>query len=422
MSPLIAESHDDPEKIERFTELFAAAGESWQVLIALNPYDFKPLVDVLLQLSSYDEDLDIVKYTFKFWYDLKGLITSEARKEARSVFSPVYTDLIVVMLKHLRYPLTSDSIDLKDLFNNDKEAEDKFKDFRYEIGDVLKDCCSVVGPVNALNIPFSKLQSYMTLLQQGEHVQWQEIEASLFSMRAMATEVPTNENKILPAIMSYLVQLPENVKVRYAATLVLGRYTEWTAKHPEHLEEQLNYIITGFEQQQSLDVIVAASHALKYFCMDCSALLNGYLEQLFNFYSKIEGSLDIESLYDVTEGIAHVLKEERDFEKLYNITLMFWQPTLAKLNQLNELQPSNPAELDELETKIADTIEIITIYVNALKPKTFQNAENPVAKLLMEYIWPLVLKLVSTHGRSVKCLCMVFQIIDMGATCGCLVF
>ena len=45
--------------------------------------------------------------------------------------------------------------------------------------------------------------------------------------------MPLKENTILPTIMSYLVQLPEHPKIRYAATLVLGRYTEWTSKHPE---------------------------------------------------------------------------------------------------------------------------------------------------------------------------------------------
>ena len=59
--------------------------------------------------------------------------------------------------------------------------------------------------------------------------------------------VPLKENTILPTIMSYLVQLPEHPKIRYAATLVLGRYTEWTSKHPEFLEPQLNYITKGFE-------------------------------------------------------------------------------------------------------------------------------------------------------------------------------
>lgn len=124
-----------------------------------------------------------------------------------------------------------------DLFNGDKEQEDKFKEFRYEMGDVLKDCCAVAGATKALQVPFEQIQNIISN-SQGH---WQYLEAPLFSMRTMAKEVPLKENTILPTIMSYLVQLPEHPKIRYAATLVLGRYTEWTSKHPEFLEPQLNY-------------------------------------------------------------------------------------------------------------------------------------------------------------------------------------
>ncbi|QPG77005.1 hypothetical protein FOA43_004399 [Brettanomyces nanus] len=402
LQPLLEQSQDDLEKMERFVMLFSTAAEAWHVYIAAMPYDFKPLVDIMLRLTSYDDDLDVVKYTFKFWYDLKSLLTTGARQEARILFTPTYTELVNVMIKHLRYPTTSQSTDLAVLFNNDRDAEDKFKDFRYDMGDVLKDCCAVIGADKALSIPFNRLQQLMEMQAQGQSVMWQETESSLFSMRAMAKEVGTNEKKMLPQIMHYLVKLPENSKIRYAATLVLGRYTEWTAKHPEFLEEQLNYIIGGFQLKQDLDVIIAASHALKYFCMDCSSLLTEYLEQLFNFYSSVESSLDIQSLYDVTEGIAYVLKEQREPEKLYNITSMFWNPILEKLLGMNDMHSSNPIEMDQIDTKIADTIELITIYVDALKPRTYKTKEHPVAKLLMENVWPLIARLVSSHGRSVK--------------------
>ncbi|ODV87402.1 hypothetical protein CANARDRAFT_26802 [[Candida] arabinofermentans NRRL YB-2248] len=403
LKPLIAESQDDPEKMERFSQLFATAGETWHVYIAKSPYDFKTLVEIMLQLTAYDEDLDIVRYTFKFWYDLKNLLISSARQEARQCFTPIYAELVEVMDKHLRYPLTSTSTNLIELFDNDKEAIDKFKEFRYEMGDVLKDCCAVIGAPAALNIPFTRLQNFMNLQSQGQPVAWQEVEAPLFSIRAMAKEVGTGENTILPQIMRYLIQLPENPKIRYAATLVLGRYTEWAAKHPEFLEEQLNYITTGFQQQNvDMDIIIAAAHSLKYFCIDCGSLLGNYLEQLYNFYNNVQSALDIQSLYDITEGIAHILKEERDDEKLYNITVMFWKSTLDKLSQFVDITPVTGSQLDEVNTTIADNLEIISIYVDALKPRSLSNKENPVAKILMESVWPLVMKLIATYGRSVK--------------------
>lgn len=402
LEPMIERSKDDLEQMERLVMLFSTAAEAWHVYITAMPYDFKPLVDIMVRLTSYDDDLEVVKYTFKFWYDLQSLLTTGARQEARAVFTPTYTQLVGIMIGHLRYPETSQSTDVATLFGGDLETEDKFKDLRYDLGDVLKDCCAVIGSEKALAIPFERLQQLMNAQSQGQAVPWQEIEAALFSMRAMAKEVSTGENIMLPQIMQFLVKLPENPKVRYAATLVLGRYTEWTSKHPQYLQIQLDYIMAGFQQKQDLDVIIAASHALKYFCMDCASLLTDYLEVLFNLYSSVESSLDVQSQYEVSQGIAYVLKEQLDPQKLYKIVTMFWEPILSRLSELCGMKSSNSASMDQIDTKIADTIELITIYIEALKPRTYSAKEDPVANIVMNSVWPLVSKLVTIHGHSVK--------------------
>ncbi len=139
-----------------------------------------------------------------------------------------------------------------------------------------EDCCAVVEDHRHLNIPFQQLE----ILYLRLRAKWQQIEAPLFSMRTMAKEVSNKEKTILPVIMGFLVQLPEHPKIRYAATLVLGRYTEWTAKNPQYLEPQLNYIIAGFKGETTSDIKVAASHALMYFCQDCSSLLVNYLNSI----------------------------------------------------------------------------------------------------------------------------------------------
>ena len=119
------------------------------------------------------------------------------------------------------------------------------------------------------------VQANLDKQKNGINVPWQDIEAPLFSMRMMAREVDTEEERVVPEVMKLLVNLPEHDKIRYAATLVLGRYTEWTAKHPEYLEFQLSYISSGFEKQ-SKDVISAAAQALKHFCQDCKKVDHKY--------------------------------------------------------------------------------------------------------------------------------------------------
>jgi transportin-3 len=54
-------------------------------------------------------------------------------------------------------------------------------------------------------------------------------------------------------------------------------YTEWTANHPEYLEFQLNYMLSGFENQSN-DVASAAAQALKHFCQDCKKVTDYWIQ------------------------------------------------------------------------------------------------------------------------------------------------
>lgn len=420
LRPLIVENWDDPIVVERFTELYSTTGEAWHTLIVKEPQNFQILVEIILQLTAYNEDLDIVKYTFKFWYELKSMLVLDNFKNSKTIFKPIFINLIEILISHLKYPTISDSTNISDLFNNNKENEDKFKDFRYEIGDVLKDCCLVVGQYDSLRLPFDKLK--ILIEDKSQSPKWQDIECLLFSIRAMAKEIDKSENKILPQIMNYLVQLPENPKIRYAATLVLGRYTLWTNEHPEFLQLELNYIIDGFKLENShynndekTQIIVATSHALKYFCMDCNNLLIDYLEPLYNLYSNIENFLDFQSLYDIVEGISYVLKEYIEKNILVNetqclsIVKMFWSSTLEKLNgfvNLNLENLSNLQEIDMVDVKIANTVELLSLYIDNFKPPhDFMKSKNPnyiISTFVLQEVLPLIYSIIDKYGKSSK--------------------
>ncbi len=388
LRPLLQQNVDDVDVFGSLTRLFVESGESWHMLIAKAPKDFRPLVEILLECTAYEEDLDIVKYTFYFWYNLKQVVTIDRFKPAREEFLNIYTQLVHIMIKHLHYP---DGSETDPLFSS-KEEEEKFKDFRYDMGDVLKDCTAVIGASKALTIPYEQIR----LSLNSSNVKWQDVEAPLFSLRAMAKEVSLKEKEVLPQIMELLVQLPENVKIRYAATLVLGRYTEWTAKHPEQLEKQLNYIINGF-QAADADIITAASHALMYFCQDCSKLLTNYIEQLYNFYINIFGSpmVDLTSFYEITEGIAHIINAQ-DYSNIASATTMFIKPVLEKINGYVNAEGS-----EEVYKAIAEQIEIVRIFLEFIKPRDFHTPEDPVANLVIE-MWPMVIGLLDHHGHSMK--------------------
>jgi transportin-3 len=99
-------------------------------------------------------------------------------------------------------------------------------------------------------------------------ISWQEIEAPLFAMRSMGAEVDPTDNAAVPKIMDLIPSLPLHPRVRYAALLIISRYTEWINVHPEYISVQLQYISAGFDDSDT-EVCAAAGQALKYLCQDC---------------------------------------------------------------------------------------------------------------------------------------------------------
>lgn len=381
----------DPEVFSMLTKLYVDAGESWHVLIAKNPAHFKPLVQILLECCRYDEDLDVVKYTFYFWYLLKQMLTLPKFEDARSEFSPIYLQLILVIIKHLCYPVGADQ---QPLFS-DKEEHDKFKDFRYEMGDVLKDCCAVAGAQKALRVPFEQLQQL--LAQPG--APWPLVEAPLFSMRVMAKEVSPRENTILPTIMQLLVQLPEHPKIRYATTLVLGRYSEWTARNPKFLQVQLQYIIKGFETSDAdRDVCNAACQALMYFCQDCAELLTGYLDQLYVLYQQVRGHIEVKSTYDLVDGLAHVVKELPASDQLA-ATQTFLDPSVHRLAELCDSGDKND---DNTVSALHDEAEILSIFFRIVRCLNFDAPTYPAAEYFGHTVWPLITRVLGKFGTVLK--------------------
>ncbi|CAN3375663.1 mRNA transport regulator Mtr10p [Diutina rugosa] len=385
---------EDPETVEQLTRLYVEAGESWHVLIAKNPEHFMPLVQILAELTKFDEDLDVVKYTFPFWFELKQLITLPKFEQSKMLFSNVYAELIETLIKHLTYPLGDND---NDLFDGDKESEDKFKEFRYDMGDVLKDCCAVVGATRALSIPYDKLQALLSN-KNPSTARWQYLESPLFSLRTMAKEVPLTEKSVLPNIMSLLVQLPEHPKLRYAATLVLGRYTEWTSRNSQYLEPQLNYIIMGFQVASGTslnasgysDIVVAASRALMFFCLDCSNLLVNYIEQLYHVYDQIKDHVDKESHYELAQGLACVMTQVPQ-EAQYNTAEKFIGPTLTKLAALQAPQDHEVASVQ---------LEVLNSFVMKLAAKSFEKPENAFANFYITKIWPVLTKTLLQFGSQ----------------------
>lgn len=346
LRPKIAETAEteDSDAFKGITRLFAEAGEAWVVLIARLPAEFRGLVEAVLECSARDWERDGISLTFIFWYELKQYVTLERYNEARIGFSDIFSQLVDIMVKHLEYPRPEEGEE--DLFGGDREAEEKFRHFRHAMGDVLKDCCAVIGVSECLTKAYQLIQQWVSKYASqasNEHVpNWQELEAPLFSLRAMGRMVdPEEDTAVMAQVIPLIVQIPDQEKVRFQAIMALARYTEWTAQHPETLEAQLNYVISGF-QHSSYEVVQASALAFKFLGTDCQKLLGGHIAQLHSFYESVLDKLKPASQEEVTEGVAAVVAVQ-PLDKIYETMKMFCDPIMARVMSL-----ANNAKDDEV--------------------------------------------------------------------------
>ncbi|KAK3678287.1 Nuclear import receptor [Recurvomyces mirabilis] len=389
LRPRISQSagQEDWETFKGVTRVFAEAGEAWCVLVARQAQQFRALVESVLECCMRDNEREALSQTFNFWYELKQYITLDRYMQARIQFVDVYSKLVDIMIGHLQYPTLEAGSTSTDLFEGDREAEDKFREFRHQMGDVLKDCCQVIGVSDCLQKSHVLIEQWVSQYgaqaQQGQVPHWQQLEAPLFSMRAMGRMVPKDENIMLPRLIPLIVQIPDQEKVRFQAVMALGRYTEWTAEHPETLQDQLNFIMAAF-QHPSKEVVKAAALSFRFFCSDCAELLKGFMTQLQVFYEQVIGTLPSSSQEEVTEGIAAVLAKQ-PLDTVYASMKASLDPVVKRLMTM-----ADTATEKEQKLAIADHLNLITIVIQEVRPYVEPSAPSHPCVEYCKEIFPIL--------------------------------
>ena len=393
-----AAQQNENERFKGIARIFAEAGESWVLLVARLPNDFRALVEAILATAALDTEREAISHTFKFWYDLKQYLTLEKYTEARMQYIDIYSKLVDIMIGHLQFPKPESGDE--DLFEGDREQEEKFREFRHQMGDVLKDCCEVMGVVECLQKPYDLIQQWVQTYgaQAGPNSvpEWQKLEAPLFAVRAMGRMVPPDENVMLPRLIPLIANIPDHDKLRFQAVMALGRYTEWTAQHPDTLQPQLDYIMAAFDHSTK-DVIRAAALSIKFFCNDCASLLVNFVGPLQQFYAKNLNKLPISSQEEITEGVASVVAQVPN-EQMYQTLKVYLDPVMTHLVALAQgVKDENDQKL------IADKINLLTIFFEMVRPEIPSGQEHPAVKYCQE-IFPMLAQMITHFSTSVPIL------------------
>ncbi|WVQ73550.1 hypothetical protein IAR50_003128 [Cryptococcus sp. DSM 104548] len=353
LRPEIERYKEDPDRVRGYCRILCEAGECYTNLIVQHPADLLPLVQGIAECAAYP-DLEIVPITFFFWYNLAEALERQGRDfrqdPALAPILEIFASLQTIIIGHLHFPADDEE--------QTAQEKDEFRTFRHRMGDTLKDCCAVLGAPTCLKKSYDLIVSAMSQPSPS----WQEIEAPLFSMRSMGASVDPNDDEVLPHIMALLPKLPEHPKIRYAAILVISRYSQWLNRHPDNLSFQLGYVSAGFELADE-QVSAAAAHAMKFICQDCTSHLVPFLGQLHGFVTSVGDRLDQTDMMDVCEAIGYVI-EGMPADDGAQALQQFCEPLIQFIQPF--ATSDSPASEQELE-KVADALEQMDAYLSVVK-------------------------------------------------------
>jgi len=399
LQDFLIQSKDDEETVKGICRIFAESGESYLELIVENFNAFKGIVEGLLECAA-SSPFEIIPITYNFWYRLQKKINEPEYSNYKPQFYDIYRNLISIIIDRLHYP--------EDQNEWTSMERDEFSDFRHNMGDVLKDCCMVLGCKDSLMVPYTLINNFVQESKQNPNMQWQNLEAPLFSLRAMGKVVSADESEVMPKIMDLYPQFIEHPKIKYAAILVIGRYSFWTEKHPQYIPFQLTYVSSGFEIEECE---AAAAMALKYICESCGVLLVDYLGQLHPFYLTMMQKLESRDRLEVTAAISHVLSALPEDKLLENLQY-FCLPLAQKLNEIAmNGKVSEESEMVKITKEIKDLLAQLGVFFKNVEPKSITLNEHPCVSLLKS-LWPVFeylfsnLSVIQNISESI-CRCLV---------------
>lgn len=373
----LSSAGDDEDKVRGLCRIFVQAGEAYHRIMIRHHDELYPIVEAIAECTAY-HDLDIVQITFRFWYLLSGALSYAHNQPGAQRFFSIYERLLEVMIGHLRFPDDPDTLT--------GQERDEFRSFRHCMGDTLKDCCHVLGSRQCLSRSLGLIQT--TISQStAETLKWQDVEAPLFSMRAMGAQADPRDDQVLPQIINIIPTLPNHPKLKYAGLLVISRYTEWIDMHPEQIPAQLSYISAGLAEADS-DVVAAAAQAMNFLCQDCYRHLVAYLPQLYDFFGSINDKLGPDDLVSISEAIAYVIAGVKPNEAPQAL-MQFSQPLLESLSQI--LAIDNPGKdqlrkaadrMEQLEKMLAVVGSSITRHLSEACSTTCEEAYSVVDRVL----------------------------------------
>ena len=268
----LAVSEEDLDKCLNYCRIYTELGESFLTRMVSAPpetphFTVSILDKVLLCCTHPDYELPDV--TFNLWYRLSEELYTRNDNKLINVFKPYIERLIVCLSRHCQM-----EPDMVGCLTED----DDFFEFRTRVSDLIKDVVFIVGSSSVFRAMYEQLQ---------QATQWENTEAVLFIMQAVARSILPEEENIVPSVLHQVLSLPVTIHqaVRVTSLRLVGELSEWIEKHPATLQAVLQHLLAGL-QDPSLSS--EAATALQSVCTKCREQMTQHFAGLVQILEQID--------------------------------------------------------------------------------------------------------------------------------------
>ncbi|XP_066257134.1 transportin-3 [Euwallacea similis] len=381
----ISVANEDQSRSIDYCRLFTELAESFLEKIVSNSspnqthYAIKVLDMALMCVGHHD--YEVAEITFHLWYVLSEELYQKNSKELTEMFKPYIERLITALCRHCQMEPDCEGL----LFEGDE-----FKDFRSKVSGLIKDVVFIVGSSSCFKQMFINLQI--------EGVTWDQSEAALFVMQAVAKNVIPTEGEVVPKVTEAILNIPSSthIAVRYTSVLLLGELSEWIEKHPQVLDPVLNFLVQGLSVE---GLAGAAATALQNICVTCNKWMSRHVSVMMQLLRQVD-TLPVSSnaVIGLLKGVATIFSgiPHSDITPLLRELCEMQLTPLAKLIEYNiqpvKGSPNDPVLWLDRLSAVLRNVSIHTVAAGEVHP----------CKAVVLHIWPIIAATFDRYQGDVR--------------------
>ncbi|KAG9405136.1 Transportin-3 [Aphanomyces cochlioides] len=382
------------------TRIFTEMAEVYlDVLLGDTPMNQTMVVETLLDCMAYP-DPELAEITIPFWFAFtEALRFSDDKAKLIETFHASLTRLTVICMQTMCFQ------DEFQRLPTDKQQD--FKAFRKELGDILQDCCVLLGTESVLQHCVQGLHAIFNG-QVSPESKWESIEAHLYSFRSIARQVELQlqdrsgakklDETPLHTIFAFLPQFPSHPAIQYTSCLVISRYAEWlAASGASYLPSLLQFIDATIkvsihrQEYQDWQVPTAVAAALRGLCIDCWAQVG---RDLMQYYGQLQANdtLDVEDQVILLEGICKGVSIGEPALIIPALETLV-APIVQRMNLALDGPNSAPKSIQK------DLLRLMCIFDHTTPSNVPADAVHPLVAL-SEQLFPLFQKTLQVYGSN----------------------